>query len=93
MRVNPNSELLSATDMPARSQAPAPGLGRDQLTLGPTDDLNGALQGTPLARPGEVARAMGLVQDDSYPPEEVIRGISGLLARHIKTPNQPHQPD
>jgi hypothetical protein len=92
MRVNPNSELLSAnTDILARAQAPAPSLGRDQLTTGSTDDLNGALQQTPLSRPDEVARAAGLVQDASYPPIEVIQSISGLLAQHINTPNQSEQ--
>ncbi len=91
MRVNPNSELLSATEIPARSLAPAPGLGRDQLTLGSTDDLNRALQQTPLARPDEVARATGLVQDVSYPPMEVIHNISGLLALHLNTPNPSQQ--
>ncbi|MGO8676349.1 MAG: hypothetical protein ACLQVX_10825 [Limisphaerales bacterium] len=91
MRVNPNSQLLSATDIPARSKAPAPGLGRDQLTVGSTDDLEGALQGTPLARPDEVARATDLVQDDSYPSAEVIGGIASILAQQI-TPNEPQQP-
>jgi hypothetical protein len=91
MRVNPNSDLLSATEIPARSQAPAPGLGRDQLTLGSTDDLNRALQQAPLARPEEVARATGLVQDASYPPMEVIHNISGLLALYLNTPNQAPQ--
>jgi hypothetical protein len=91
MRVNPNSELLSATDIPARSPAPAPGLGRDQLTLGSTDELNRALEQTALARPDQVARARGLVQDASYPPTEVIDSISGLLALHINTPNQSQQ--
>jgi hypothetical protein len=91
MRVNPNSELLSATGIPSGPQAPAPGLGRDQLTLGSADDLNRALQETPLARPGEVARATGLVQDVSYPPVEVIDNISGLLALHLNPPAQSQQ--
>ena len=91
MRVNPNSDLLSATEIPARSLARAPGLGRDQLTLGSTDDLNRALQQAALARPEEVARATDLVQDASYPPTEVIDSISGLLALHINTPNQSQQ--
>jgi hypothetical protein len=91
MRVNPNSELPSATGIPPRSPTPAPGLGRDQLTVGSTDDLNRALQQTALARPDEVARATGLVQDVSYPSMEVIDDISGLLALHLNTPDPSQQ--
>ncbi|MGA2657165.1 MAG: hypothetical protein ABSH34_06560 [Verrucomicrobiota bacterium] len=89
--MNPNSELLSANEIPSRSPAPAPGLGRDQLTLGSTEDLNRALQQTPLARPEEVARATGLVRDASYPPMAVIDNISGLLALHLNTPDPSQQ--
>jgi hypothetical protein len=91
MRVNPNSELRSATEIPSRSPAPGPGLGRDQLTLGSTEELNRALQQTPLARPDEVARAAGLVQDASYPPMAVIDNISGLLALHLNSPDPSQQ--
>lgn len=87
MRVNPNSHLLGATEIPARSQTPAPALGRDQLTLGSTDQLNRALQQTTPARADQVARAADLVQDASYPPTDVVSDVSGLLALHINTPN------
>jgi hypothetical protein len=92
MRVNLNSELPSATGISPGLPAPAPGLGRDQLTLGPTDNLNRALQQTALARPEEVARATSLVRDASYPSTEVIDSVSALLARHLSTPDQSQQP-
>jgi hypothetical protein len=91
MRVNPNSHLLSATDIPARSQAPSPALGCDQLTLGSTDELNRALQATALARPDQVTRAAALVQDPSYPPTEVIDSVSSLLALYLGEPDPSEQ--
>jgi hypothetical protein len=91
MRVTPTSELPSATEIPSRTQARAPGLGRDQLTLGSTDELKRALEQSPPARPDEVARATGLVQDVSYPAREVIHHIAGLLAAHLNTANQSQQ--
>ncbi len=80
MRVNPNSELVSATGVPARTPASAPSLGEDRLTVGSADNLNQALAETPAVRPDEVARARTLIQDPSYPPTVIIQKLSDLLA-------------
>lgn len=88
MRVNPNSEVPSATGVPARAPAQAPALGADLLTLGAADGLNRALEQTPVARPDQVARAKDLVQDVSYPAVEIIQKISVLLAARLDQSNQ-----
>ncbi len=87
MRVNPNSELPGAAQVPARAPVQAPALGQDHLALSQAEGLNRALDQTPAARPEEVARAQSLVQDLSYPPMVLIRKISSLLAIHLQAPD------
>ncbi|HAM70665.1 MAG TPA: hypothetical protein DCM86_03370 [Verrucomicrobiales bacterium] len=45
--------------------------------------LNAALSQAPDTRPEEVARARRLVETRSYPPPELIRRISHLLADQL----------
>ena len=90
MRVDPKSELLGAVGIPAHAPVQAPELGQDRLALDQADNLNRALEQTPVSRPDEVARAKTLVQTVSYPPIELIHKISTLLAIHIE-PSDPSQ--
>jgi hypothetical protein len=83
MRVNPNSPLPGAVELPARSRAAAPGLGQDQANLSGAEDLSQAFQQTAAARPEEVARATALAEDPAYPPAEVVDSISGLMAGYF----------
>jgi hypothetical protein len=77
--------VVSAT--PSRTAAPGPRLGQDQLAIATTVSLNRSLEQTPEVRTDKVAEAKALVQDDSYPPAEVIRRISALLANRIDSQN------
>jgi hypothetical protein len=83
MRVNPNSPLPGAVEVPARSRAATPDLGQDQANLSGAEDLSHAFQQTASARPEEVARATALAQDPAYPPAAVVDSISGLMAAYL----------
>lgn len=46
--------------------------------------LETGLKETPAVRPEVVARARELISDPSYPPQEMVRKISLLLAMHLE---------
>jgi hypothetical protein len=55
---------------------------RDTADFSQTQGLEQALNTTPASRGEEVARAKTLVSSLRYPPDELINGISELLAFH-----------
>ena len=48
--------------------------------------LNSAIENLPVSRPDAVARARDLIADPSYPPTDVVRQVSNLLARNLTAP-------
>jgi len=89
MRVNPNSGLSSVTKSSTKSTGQSPSLGQDKLTLDSANALNAALQQTPDVRPDKLAQAQNLINDPKFPPDEIIRAISRLLASHINVQDTP----
>lgn len=83
MRVNPNSGPTSVTQASPRPTGQPPSLGQDKLALNAANALNNALDQTPAVRPDKVAQAQSLISDKTYPPDEVIDGISKLLGAKI----------
>jgi len=55
---------------------------QDQADFNQTQGLEHALNAIPAVRGEEVARAKTLVSSLRYPPDELIEGISQLLALH-----------
>jgi len=91
MRVNPNSELVGLTRTTNQTGAGDPRLGADQLSLTTTETLNRAWEQTLATRVEKVAQAKSLIADTTYPPPELIRKISALLAMNLDAAMGPHQ--
>jgi hypothetical protein len=47
-------------------------------------ELQRALESVPVIRPEKVAAAKALVEDPSYPGEDTLGRVAGLLAEHMK---------
>ena len=84
MRVDPNSNASAISAPQGQTAAPGPRLGQDKIALTATDSLNHSLEQTPDVRADKVSQAKTMIQDDSYPPELVIRQISALLANNLE---------
>jgi hypothetical protein len=90
MRVNPNSEPLSPEPLgtartPSQLGTRETGIGTDQLSFTTAEVLNRALEQTPATRDEKVMQARNLVADATYPPPELIRKISALIAPRISS--------
>jgi len=83
MRVNSNSDLGGVTRVPFQTGAGDPRLGADKQSFTTAESLTSALEQTPASRGEKVAQARNLVDDYTYPPPELIRRISVLLAMNI----------
>jgi hypothetical protein len=87
MPIIPNNEPAATPRVPASSkgQAAAQGLQLepDKAALDHSEALDRALQETPEVRPERVAQAKALLNDDFYPPADVLAKIASLLAEHL----------
>jgi len=50
-----------------------------------TNSLEQSLKDAPQVRPEKVAQANALVADASYPSDELLNRVAGLLAKHINS--------
>ena len=91
MRVNPNSDLGGVTRVPIQTGAGDPRLGADKQSFTTAESLTRALEQTPATRGEKVAQARNLVDDYTYPPPELIRRISALIARQHNAQTGPEQ--
>lgn len=57
---------------------------QDQAVFGQSEALSQELKDTPAVRSNEVDRAMVLIGQVEYPPPQVIRRISSLLAMNLQ---------
>ena len=89
MRVNPNSEPLNTNPLstartPSQIGIREAGLGADQPSFETAETLNRALEQIPATRAAQVTQAKSLLTDTTYPPPELIRRISALIAPHLR---------
>lgn len=84
MRVNPNSEPLDITRAPGPVEARNPRLEADQQSFASAESLSRALEQTPAVRSDKVAQARLQIADPTYPPLELIKRISNLIARDMR---------
>ena len=68
-----------------------PRLEADMLSLATSETLSRALEQTPATRAEKVAQARSLVEDVTYPPLELIKRISALIAPHLRAQDGPNQ--
>jgi hypothetical protein len=74
-RINPTVKAPGATSDSTMSEAPAPqGMA----------ELQRKLNELALMRPEKMAAARSVIADVKYPPNELLDGISHLLAIHLK---------
>lgn len=64
----------------------------DGATFDRSAALDRSLADTPDVRQAEVQRARGLIQDQSYPPQEAISKIARLLAMKLSREPQAGEP-
>lgn len=90
MRVTGNSEPSGAAEaQAAKVQVRKARPSKETLALSASEELAGALKQIPEVRAEQVARAKELVNDPSYPSDAVLGKVSGLLADHIQSENNP----
>ena len=65
----------------ARPDAAAPAT--DETSFQETSALQDKLNNLPTVRPEQVARAKSLLQDSSYPPDDIMDRIAILIASKI----------
>jgi len=53
------------------------------MSFDQTTSLQQTLKDSPQIRPEKVAQASALVADPSYPSDDVLNRMAGLLAQHI----------
>lgn len=80
MQINPASSVVTRGGTPPAAKR-APQTSTDTAVFRAAESLNQALQDTPDVRADVVARAKTLAASVHYPPEELIDGLSNLLAQ------------
>jgi hypothetical protein len=90
MRVTGNSVSSGAAEArAAKIQVRKAGPAKKTLALSASEELAGAFKQMPEVRAEQVARARELVNDPSYPSDALLSKVSGLLADHIQSENNP----
>ena len=85
MQINTNPvriPLVGAAKVDTPRTLPHP---EDKKEFGATESLDASLRTTPEVRHSEIERATRLVQNEGYPPPELIRRLSRLLADEINS--------
>jgi len=80
---NPNRVTSSAAVQPAAKSRAAETPG-DSAALDKTSALKTALDNIPLVRPEKVDAARALLSDTNFPPDEVLKAISTLIAQKME---------
>jgi hypothetical protein len=85
MRINPNVDRTVVTGIQAgQAAAPKPvATGEDAVPCGP-QQLQQALKALPGVRTDKVARAKELVRDSTYPSDQILAQVAGVLAAKLK---------
>jgi hypothetical protein len=86
-RIDSSNQAAATTGIPARPQgqapAQAPQVEPDKAAFQSSEALDRAWQGTPEVRSEKVAQAKALIQDSSYPSDEVVSRIAALIAERL----------
>ena len=89
MQINPRTNsgaVVRQTESAAPARAPRkPG---DQVEFAAAEALNRALESSPEVRNEQVARGEAVASSVQYPPTELIRRISRLLANNWNFPGE-----
>jgi hypothetical protein len=86
MRIHLQRPSAGISGGPEATKPPARQLGteQDRVSLNASARLESELEAEPPARPEAVARAKGLLQNQSYPSPAVLRAVSDHLAAKLK---------
>ena len=79
---NPGQSPITSNSQPVARREPA--VAADQtVSLEQTTSLEQSLRNSAQMRPEKVAQASALVADPSYPSDDVLDRLAGLLAQHL----------
>lgn len=86
MQIEFNTSRLAKQDaaQPAASPAAGKTTSADTASFSSASSLESQLNDVSQIRPDKVQAAKALIADPTYPPDEVLDGISKLLALKIK---------
>jgi len=80
---NPGRSPIVGVNQPAIRREPSAKAADTTMSFDQTTSLEQALKNSAQVRPDKVAQASALVADPSYPSDEVLSRMAGLLARHL----------
>ena len=80
---NPGRSLITVGNQPVVRREPSAPAVDSTMSFNQTTSLEQALKNSAQVRPEKVAQASALVADPSYPSDEVLDRMAGLLAQHI----------
>jgi len=82
---NPGRSPITDSSQPVvRRETSAPATD-NTMSFDQTTSLQQTLRDTSQVRPEKVAQASALVADPSYPSDDVLDRLAGLLAQHINS--------
>jgi len=80
---NPGRSPIAGFNQPVIRRAPSATAADNTMSFERTTSLEQSLKDTSQVRPEKVAQASALVADASYPSDEVLNRMAGLLAKNI----------
>ena len=80
---NPGRSPIIGVNQPVVRREPSAKAADNTMSFDQTTSLEQSLKNSAQVRPEKVAQASALVADSSYPSDEVLNRMAGLLARHL----------
>ena len=80
---NPGRSPIAGVNQQVVRREPSAPAVDSTMSFNQTTSLEQALKNSAQVRPEKVAQASALVADPSYPSDEVLDRMAGLLAQHI----------
>lgn len=82
---NTGRNSVAAASPTVVRQASAAPAADNTMSIERTQSLEQSLKNTSQVRPEKVSQASALVADESYPPDETLDRVAGLLAKHLNS--------
>jgi hypothetical protein len=80
---NPGRSPITVVNQPVIRREPSAPAAGNNMSFDQTTSLQQTLKDSAQIRPEKVAQASALVADPSYPSDDVLNRMAGLLAQHI----------
>lgn len=80
---NPGRSPITGGNQPVTSRQPSATATANTMSIDQTTSLQQSLSDSSQVRPEKVAQASALVADPSYPSDDDLDRLAGLLAQHL----------